>query len=62
MTMGSAAFFVEPHGAQGLIYAFASLSGRCAKIVILDYMMASRLRTDGGSEAGHSSDLYLRLF
>lgn len=25
---------------QGLIYAFASLSGRCAKIVILDYMMA----------------------
>lgn len=24
---------------QGLIYAFASLSGRCAKIVILDYMM-----------------------
>ncbi|CAJ1372990.1 unnamed protein product [Effrenium voratum] len=25
---------------QGLIYAFASLTGRCAKIVILDYMMA----------------------
>lgn len=25
---------------EGLIYAFASLSGRCAKIVILDYMMA----------------------
>lgn len=25
---------------QGLVYAFASLTGRCAKIVILDYMLA----------------------
>lgn len=40
---------------QGLLYAFASLFGRCAKIVILDYMMAP-LAYANGKKSGDTEE------